>query len=160
MLGFVTDMSISGMAGSDSAATAVPTFVPEYSRVEENIEWLGTLRTRLGFVNNDMLFYVTGGLAYAQVETSYDLNLPDAIPAVVAGESDTGWELGWTAGVGGEVSFGFFTISAEYLFYDLGTRTLNPIAVRGGIPQPTTYFPARFDLDGHLFRIGTNFPLN
>ena len=79
-----------------------------------------TLRTRLGFVNNNMLLYVTGGLAYAQVETSFDLNLPDAIPAVVAGQGDTGWEVGWTGGVGGEVSFGFFTISAEYLFYDLG----------------------------------------
>ena len=62
--------------------------------------------------------------------------------------------------MGGEVSFGFFTISAEYLFYDLGTRTLNPVASLGGVPQPTTYFPTRFDLDGHLFRIGTNFPLN
>jgi opacity protein-like surface antigen len=160
VLGFVTDMSISGMSGRDSTATAVPTFVPEYGSAKESLEWIGTLRSRLGFVADNMLLYVTGGLAYAQVETSYDLSLPAAIPAVSAAASDSGWEAGWTAGVGGEVSFGFFTISAEYLFYDLGTRTLNPVAIRGGIPQPTTYFPTRFDLDGHLFRIGTNFPLN
>ncbi len=64
------------------------------------------------------------------------------------------------AGVGGEVNFGFFTVSAEYLYYDLVTRTVSPLAILGGVPQPTTYFPTRFDLDGHLFRIGTNFPLN
>ncbi len=58
------------------------------------------------------------------------------------------------------MSFGVFTVSAEYLFYDLGTRTLNPVAIREDIPQPTTSFPTRFDLDGRLFRIGTNFPLN
>ena len=61
VLGFVTDMSISGMAGSDFGRDRVPDIRPRYSRVEENIEWLGTLRSRLGFVNNDMLFYVTGG---------------------------------------------------------------------------------------------------
>jgi opacity protein-like surface antigen len=160
VLGFVTDMSISGMSGRDSSATAVPTFVPEYGSAKESVEWIGTLRSRLGFVADNMLFYVTGGLAYAQVQTSYDLSLPAAIPLVSASASDNGWEAGWTAGAGGEVSFGFFSISAEYLFYDLGTRTLSPVAIRGGIPQPTTYFPTRFDLDGHLFRIGTNFPLN
>ena len=134
--------------------------MPEFGSAKESVEWLGTLRSRLGFVADNMLLYVTGGFAYGQVETSYDLALPEAAPAVSASASDNGWETGWTAGVGGDVSFGFFTVSAEYLFYDLGTRTLNPVAIRGDIPQPTTYFPTRFDLDGRLFRIGTNFPLN
>ncbi len=158
VLGFVADMSVSGITGSASAYTAVPTFTPELSRVEQNIQWLGTLRSRLGFVSDNMLFYVTGGLAYAQVETSYDLSLPP-VPLVSAASSQD-WEVGYTLGLGGEVSFGFFTISVEYLFYDLGSRTLNPIAVVNGVPQTTTFFPTRFDLDGHLFRIGTNFPLN
>ena len=57
------------------------------------------------------------------------------------------------------LNFGTFTISAEYLFYDLGTRTLSPIAIRGGVPQPTTYFPTSFNMDGSIMRIGTNFPL-
>ena len=100
-------------------------------------EPLGTLRSRLGFVADNILLYVTGGFAYAQVETSYDLGLPGKDPAVSASASDNGWETGWIAGVGGEMSFGVFTVSAEYLFYDLGTRTLNPVD-SGGIPQPTT----------------------
>ena len=160
VLGLVTDVSISSMSGRDSSATAVQSFVPEFGSAKETVEWLGTLRSRLGFVADNMLLYATGGFAYAQVETSYDLGLPGAAPAVSASASDNGWERGWTAGVGGEVSFGVFTVSAEYLVYDLGTRTLNPVAIYGDIPEPTTYFPTRFDLDGRLFRIGTNFPLN
>ena len=160
VLGVVTDFSKTGISGSVSAYTAVPTFVPEYSDAKETVEWLGTLRGRLGFVTNNLLVYVTGGLAYGQVITSYDLSLPSAVPAVSAAERNTDWEIGWTAGAGGEISFGTFTISAEYLFYDLGSRTLNPIAIRGGVPQPTTYFPASFDMDGSIVRVGTNFPLN
>ena len=121
---------------------------------------LGTLRGRVGFAADNLLMYVTAGLAYGQVNTSYDLSLPDATPAVSAAARTNGWEVGWTAGGGGELSFGTFTISAEYLFYDLGSRTLNPVAIRGGIPQPTTYFPASFNMDGSIIRLGTNFPLN
>jgi hypothetical protein len=37
---------------------------------------------------------------------------------------------------------------------------MNPVAIRGGIPQPTTYFPSSFNMDGSIIRIGTNFPLD
>ncbi len=80
VLGFVTDMSISSMSGRDSSATAVQSFVPEFGSAKESVEWLGTLRSRLGFVADNMLLYVTGGFAYAQVETSYDLGLPGRLP--------------------------------------------------------------------------------
>ena len=161
VLGVVTDFSKTDISGSKSFATSVPTFVPEFSDAKETVEWLGTLRGRLGFVATDnLLVYVTGGLAYGQVNTSYDLSLPSAVPAVTAAERNNGWEVGWTGGAGGELSFGTFTISAEYLFYDLGTRTLNPVAIRGGVPQPTTYFPTSFNMDGSIIRVGTNFPLN
>lgn len=160
VLGFVTDMSISGVSGSDSSATAVPTFALEFGNVKQSMEWLGTARGRLGFVSDNLLLYATGGLAYAQVDTSYDLYVTGPLGVTTGTASSNSWEVGWTAGVGGELSFGFFTISAEYLFFDLGTRQLNAASTFNGVPQPTTYFPSRFDLDGHLFRIGTNFPLN
>ncbi len=161
VLGVATDFSKTNISGSQSSATAVPTFVPEYADAKETVEWLGTLRGRLGVLATDnLLVYLTGGLAYGQVNTSYDLALPGAIPAVSTAARTNSWEAGWTAGGGGELSFGTFTISAEYLFYDLGSRTLNPVAIRGGVPQPTTYFPTSFDMDGSIIRLGTNFPLN
>ena len=160
VLGVVTDFSKTDISDSKSLATAVPTFVPEYSDAKETVEWLGTLRGRLGFVATDnLLLYVSAGLAYGQVNTSYDLSLPAAAPSVTAAQRNNDWEVGWTGGGGGELSFGTFSISAEYLFYDLGSRTLSPTAIRGGAAT-TTYFPSSFNMDGSIIRIGTNFRLN
>jgi opacity protein-like surface antigen len=160
VLGVASDFSKTDISGGQASATAVPTFVPEYGDAKQTVEWLGTLRGRLGFAADNLLMYATAGLAYGQVNTSYDLSLPGATPAVSAAVRTNDWEVGWTAGGGGEMSFGTFTVSAEYLFYDLGSRTVSPIAIRGGVPQPTTYFPTSFNMDGSIIRLGTNFPIN
>jgi outer membrane immunogenic protein len=161
VMGAVADMARTNISGDTSAATNLyPLFRPEFSSVEEKIEWLGTLRARIGFVTDNMLLYLTGGLAIGEVETSYDLSLPTAPTPVAASASDTTWKTGYTLGGGAEMSFGMFTISAEYLFFDLGSTELAPVATLGGVPQPTTYFPTSFNADGHLIQIGINFPLD
>ena len=69
-------------------------------------------------------------------------------------------KVGYTGGAGVEISFGQFSVKTEYLFYDLGQETLTaPIASSAAFREPFTFRP-EFDTQGHIFRIGTNFPLN
>ena len=70
--------------------------------------WFGTVRGRLGFAMNNMLFYGTGGLAYGEgkLETPFG--------------SETHSHFGWTAGVGAEVALARnWSAKVEYLFVDL-----------------------------------------
>jgi outer membrane immunogenic protein len=156
VLGVVTDIAAGSISGSSSLETDVPTFFPELSTVDAKISWLGTLRGRFGFVVNNLLAYATGGLAYGRVKTSYDLEIPTVL---VASQSSTGWQTGWTAGAGAQMSFCKFIVSAEYLYFDLGGRDVSPSPVVFGVPQPTTYFPTSFDSRGQLFRLGIHLPI-
>jgi outer membrane immunogenic protein len=83
-------------------------------------EWLFTLRPRAGVVvNNNWLFYVTGGLAVSKLNSSWtyaDTTFGDANAG-----SFSKVETGWTAGAGVEAMLPQnWIIGAEYLFVDLG----------------------------------------
>ena len=94
-----------------------------------SLNWLGTVRGRLGYLVTPSLFvYGTGGLAYG----GYDLgiknfiNSEDASPTnyhfLVSGRSGNPKTMvGWTAGGGVEWMFlSNWSLKTEYLFYDLG----------------------------------------
>jgi outer membrane immunogenic protein len=71
LIGAETDFDWSGMRGSGS--TNPPNFVtfPWTATASERLDWFGTVRARLGYlVTENLLTYVTGGLAYGRVEQS------------------------------------------------------------------------------------------
>jgi outer membrane immunogenic protein len=68
-------------------------------------------------------------------------------------------KAGYTTGGGIEISFGQWSLKTEYLFYDLGRETLTAPFLIGGVAEPFTFRP-EFDTQGHILRVGTNFPLN
>jgi outer membrane immunogenic protein len=70
--------------------------------VSSDMRWFGTLRTRTGVVVDNVLIYVTGGLAYADFNRRYAFTSNTPITEVFYG-SETKW--GWTAGFGTEWSF-------------------------------------------------------
>lgn len=80
-----------------------------------DIEFYGTSRLRFGLVHSgNMMFYATGGLAYARVENSI------GVPSVDFRASDTDWNWGWTAGGGVEfLRHGRWGLRAEALYVDL-----------------------------------------
>jgi outer membrane immunogenic protein len=79
--------------------------------------WFGTLRGRVGYSLNNILFYTTLGLAFGGGHAEY------------VGASEHKTHLGWTAGGGMEVGLtSNWTVRAEYLFIDLSTR---PYALTG-----------------------------
>ena len=80
---------------------------------ETKNNWLGTVRGRVGYSWDRWLPYVTGGIAFGDIEANR---------AGFAGSSDT--NVGWTIGVGIEgVIAGNWTAKLEYLYADLGDTT-------------------------------------
>lgn len=120
---------------------------------------LSTLRGRLGYAAGNFLLYATGGLAVGQVEYAFGLTDAQFVGGGFAGASNSQLKVGYTGGAGVEISFGQFSVKTEYLYYNLGQETLTAPFLIGGVPEPFTFRP-EFDTQGHILRIGTNFPLN
>jgi outer membrane immunogenic protein len=73
--------------------------------------WLGTTRGRVGYAFDRFLPYVTGGVAFGDVDATH----PGA-----TGQTST--QVGWTAGAGFEFAVvNNVTAKIEYLHYDLGS---------------------------------------
>jgi outer membrane immunogenic protein len=106
----------------------VNTAFPDPIFLTDKIDWFGTVRGRLGITLHDAtMLYVTGGLAFAQVE--HTLNSP---APVVFRQTDKDIEFGWTIGAGIEkLCEGRWLLRAEALFVDLGDQTRNYHAVAG-----------------------------
>ncbi len=142
------------------------------------LNYLGTVRGRLGYAFDRVLVYGTGGFAYG--ETAYGsvvgqtsvCNCPAVAAtfrAVTTGARQ-GMQTGYAYGGGIEVALptdsplnlfraAAVTLKAEYLHYDLGTRSIVssavPIPSFGLTPQPVTL--TRVKTEGNLARVGLNF---
>ncbi len=97
----------------------------EYTDVSyrAELDWLGTLRGRIGYAFDRFMIYGTGGLAvghidfhvrHTQIEEDDGLD----ITAVSGSNGSTQW--GWTLGIGGEFMLAeHVTAKLEYLYVDL-----------------------------------------
>jgi outer membrane immunogenic protein len=100
---------------------------------DQKLPWFGTARARLGFLPTDhWMLYVTGGLAYGEVDTNVTVNTAVAFPTgpVIASASSVASvntsRAGWTVGGGAEwVISGPWTAKVEYLYVDLGSVSNN-----------------------------------
>ena len=112
-----------GVEGDIQATGADDTFAPwKFSN-----PWFGTVRGRVGYAFNNILFYGTGGLAFGELRGE------------TFGLSESHTNAGWTAGVGAE--FGLaqnWSAKIEYLYVDLAdsnfaiTGVLERLSVRTG----------------------------
>jgi outer membrane immunogenic protein len=122
----------------------------------EDLDWFGTLRARVGpKLSDNILTYVTGGLAYGSVHDNARLNS-------LAGANATagGFAIGWSAGTGIEYSFrGNISLKMEYLYVDLGSgHTVNAVAQSGGGGAiPSSFTAAVNENNFHVFRFGLNY---
>ena len=101
--------------------------------VTKNLDYLGTVRGRLGFLlTPTFLVYGAGGFAYggASFNTSFIANESQATPyPTVSAQSNSGQtRTGWTAGGGLEWTLkSNLSAKIEYLYYDLGTINNNVV---------------------------------
>ena len=88
--------------------------------VNTRMNWYGTLRTRTGVVVDNLLIYVTGGLAYANIGRNFTAQ-DQGISLESFGSNRTVW--GWTVGVGTEYQFwGNWSLKSEALYASFGER--------------------------------------
>jgi outer membrane immunogenic protein len=129
------------------------------------LDYLGTVRGRVGYAFNQFLIYGTGGFAYGGVNTRANFNNAANTMVLYSGSrSQTGTGFAYGGGIEYAIPansfFNFFhssavTLKAEYLHYDLGSTTLAVNAVPG-TPGVGGY-SSRVKTDGNLARIGINY---
>lgn len=133
------------------------------SRFHSDMDFLGTVRGRLGYAFDRFLVYGTGGFAYGDVNERSRFYLANGTTLTYAGER-SGLQTGYTYGGGIEYAMptdsvlNFFhssavTLKAEYLHYDLGTSSLSLPAVANN----TGVYTQRIRTDGDLARVGLNY---
>ena len=125
LVGLEADLQYSGQRGSQSGCSiAGCPLGSAFGSSSTALRWFGTARGRLGWLPTDrILLYVTGGLAYGQVETGYISGISGValLPA-----STSIWRAGWTVGGGVEgVLSDRWTVKAEYLYADYGSFGAN-----------------------------------
>ena len=95
--------------------------------------WFGTVRGRAGYAMNNVLLYLTGGLAYGGGRVEF------------AGMSETQTHLGWTLGGGVEVGLTpNWSARAEYFYVQLEDRSYVLTGVNNGFAS-------------NVFRLGVNY---
>jgi outer membrane immunogenic protein len=90
---------------------------PNYDAYHDReLKWFGTARTRAGVVVDNLLLYVTGGFAWANVESKVHYTyVPTPWTYIDHSDSKTRW--GFVAGVGTEWAWGGgWTLKSEFLY--------------------------------------------
>lgn len=90
-------------------------------------DWYGTLRGRLGYAADNLLFYGTGGLAYGHMSADGSVKVTDNGTGdyVKYSGSNDSTNFGWTIGAGMEYGIDNWSLGVEYLFVDLGSAEWN-----------------------------------
>ncbi len=103
-------------------------YTPFQAAASQRIDFLGTMRGRVGYVLDDVLLYGTAGVAYGKTElgSSATLTFAGACDPLgfCANTASAKWMVGWAAGVGFDWPFlPRWSFRSEYLHYDLGSHT-------------------------------------
>jgi outer membrane immunogenic protein len=155
-----------------SPAQAANGFIPDPSVYRQSLDFLGTVRGRVGYAFDRFLVYGTGGFAYGGVEYKADFFRNTDNARAYAGRYDR-IETGYAYGGGIEYAIptdsflarfsllsllGYqsqaITLKAEYLRYDLGSR--NVLVQNTGI-GPTGSYTSRFTTEGSIVRGGLTY---
>ncbi|WP_269932563.1 outer membrane protein [Aminobacter sp. HY435] len=142
VVGAEADIAYAGLSGSGNGGIwgCGP---PDIDTCAFDVRALGTVRARLGYAFDNVLPYLTGGLAVGRVEG-------ELVGVCVTGNwcgSDT--KAGWTAGAGLELALDEkWSAKVEYLYVDLGT---------GHFAQGSGGEGFRADFRFHALRLGLNY---
>jgi outer membrane immunogenic protein len=169
VLGLEADIQATGQKGTFAFAT--PTVCPPpgvlvlpcatgNGSVEQKLPWFGTLRGRLGFTPTPTwLLYVTGGLAYGEVDTNVSFTNTVAflggpvVGATATSGSSSATKVGWVIGAGAEWAIsGPWSAKLEYLYMDLGT-----VNTSFAVPAPFALVNTSSRITDNIVRVGINY---
>lgn len=182
--------SIIGGTTNAIANDILNTSVVGQTNINAGVNYLGTVRGRLGYLfTPSLLVYGTGGLSYggvyanvsqtsvgvlSYVDPSGPANNGSIQLGVVGGGNQSQTLVGWTAGGGLEWMFmPNWSLKAEALYWDLGNMNLNlatlgpgigmfvPAVVQDQTRGPmTTLGSAQVNYQGVNARVGVNYHFN
>ncbi len=126
------------------------------------MNWLGTVRGRIGLAVDRTMFYFTAGFAYANVKNDHS-----AAESVYFGEGVRSYgydwnsnqtKFGWTAGLGLEYALTpNWTIKGEALYVDLNNTTVTPLYSQYRYGYSANTYDARFQNSAAIIRAGVNY---
>lgn len=137
VVGVEGDIAWSGQSGS---ATCV--IDPRFT-CHADVDWIGSLRGRVGYAANRILIFATAGAAFTHGKSYITPN------SIGLTGSYTDSYVGWTAGAGIEYAINErVSLKAEYAYADYGTRT----APAGTVTFP----PTTIHMTSHYGKVGLN----
>ena len=127
--------------------------------VDDSKKWLATARGRVGYANDRVLVYVTGGLAALRVDFTQTFNEPTFTLQQVASSSDT--KFGWTVGAGIEAApWGCcWSVKLEYLYarFDSETVSGNVVGIGAAAGRTAPLTNTFGDINVSVLRAGLNY---
>jgi outer membrane immunogenic protein len=140
LFGVEGDFDWGGLNGSTGCGAVAAAAAGAACETKSN--FLGTARARVGYTFDRTLVFVTGGVAFSNVQTG--LNPPATF--------DSTTKAGWVAGAGVEYALTpNWSAKAEYLYVNLGSATCSTVANCGAAAG------ASIVLNENLIRGGINY---
>lgn len=113
----------------------------------------GTVRGRLGFAADRALFFVTGGV----IGVDDGARVTDQLSPTTLYTNRAGFRGGWTAGGGIELAVNKnWSVKVDYLYYDLGNKTVTGELISNGTPSGD-FYSWRAGSTGNIGRVGLNY---
>jgi len=125
------------------------------------IDWINTIRTRFGIVQDRTLFYVTGGLAIGSVSQ----NMWSTLTIAGNANSPYSWSgskssvrVGYALGAGVETALSDnVTVRGQFLYYNLGTANYGIAAVGPSAASSGITGMSKTRVDGYAITLGVNY---
>jgi outer membrane immunogenic protein len=175
VIGLEADAAYTDIKQTDTLATTefvgplgVPSTTPvtRLSQYRGSLDYLGTVRGRIGLKMNQFLLYGTGGLAYGRVRQEITFYGPNSPSTPFFAGQENGIRVGYAVGGGVEVAVptnsfvnvlhsSALTFRVEYLRYDLGRYNLRFPGVNGG--SEIGGYSAQARTYGDIVRGGINY---
>jgi outer membrane immunogenic protein len=131
---------------------------------QEKINWLATARARVGWASGYTMAYLTGGAAFADIDSNYAFQAAGSgtFASAPGAANFSTTRVGWAIGSGVETSLGWmganhWSAKLEYLYVDLGTVT-NSFAVPLTAAPATSYgVSSSTHIRDNIVRVGVNY---
>jgi outer membrane immunogenic protein len=155
LLGIEADLSAADISGTASYHYPGPLVAPATTTVSQSLEWLATVRGRVGATVDRLLVYATGGLAFGEVKSAFFIEAPLLLSTLSGSSSDI--RFGWTIGAGAEYNFaGNWSARLQWLYYDLGDVSATGPQVTAGVVLPFGLITTA-ETRGHIATLGISY---
>jgi outer membrane immunogenic protein len=142
--GIVGDWTFTDLKHTVNANPSVSSF-PTQSTAQ--LDWLASLRGRMGITLSDTLIYFTGGVAFGHLKDNTFAQASSGNGGTYGSLNTT--KVGWVAGIGIEHKLNQqWSIKGEFLYYDLGT------ANSPSVTRVSTTYASQFSNEVLLGQLG------